>query len=175
MAIVVLGLVIVGSITIMTRGLAAAQLALEHSQVRQSINSQLEMLQLLRDQYAQSASSANGVQWASIVAAANESVVDYNGCTVTSTKTGSAFYLQNNGTQIVSQAFSAAVQPTTVALPGQGMWIESVRSHEDTTVPANSIRPAFVDFVVRACWQGSGSAGQQQTVTGIRLYDPTRP
>jgi len=176
MSIVILGLVIVGSITIMNRGLAAGQLALEHSEVRQDVNSQLQMLQILRDQYAQSATSTNGLEWAAIIAASNEQPVDYTtACTVTPTKVASAFYVQNTGTQIKKNAFDPLLKPAVTATPGQGMWIESVRSHEDPVIPSNSIRPAYVDFVVRACWQGSGAAGQQQTVTGVRLYDPSRP
>ncbi len=175
-AIVVLGMVIVGAITIMTRGLAAGQQALEHSQVRQSVASQIQMLQILRDQYAANPASVNGSVWASIVSTSNEQPIDYtNDCTVTSAKSASAFYLQNTGTQIQQTLFDPTLKPVAAAQPGQGLWIETIRSHEDPSSPSNSIRPGYIDFVVRACWQGVGSAVQEQTVTGTRLYDPSRP
>lgn len=165
MAVVLISVVIVGAMTMMTRGLAAAQVALEHSQVRLSVNSQIEMLRFARDSYLTSATSASGVQWQAIITASNANAITYDAtCNVTGSKQG--FYLTKNGSQVTRSNYTPNT-PAIVSTPGSGLWIESVLSPSGTT-------PAYVDFVIRACWQGSGSAGQQRTVTAVRLYDPTR-
>ena len=165
MAIVLISVVIVGSMTMMSRGLAAAQVALEHSQVRLSINGQIEMLRFARDSYLQSTTSPSGVQWQAIITASNANAITYDAtCNVTGGKQG--FYLTKGGAQVTRNSYTPT-NPAVVATPGAGMWIESVLSPSGTS-------PAFADFVIRACWQGSGSAGQQRTVTAVRLYDPTR-
>lgn len=165
MAIVILSVVIVGAMTIMTRGLAAAQVALEHSQVRTSINSQIEMLRFARDTYLKNPTDPSAVQWTAIITGSNTNAIAYDAtCSVSAGKTG--FYMTKGGAQITRNTYTPST-PSVLATPGTGMWIESVLS-------TTGVRPAYVDFVVRACWQGTGSIGQQQTVTAVRLYDPTR-
>jgi prepilin-type N-terminal cleavage/methylation domain-containing protein len=165
MAIVLISVVIVGSMTMMSRGLSAAQVAMEHSQVRLSVNGQIEMLRFARDSYLASPTSASGVQWQAIITASNANAITYDAtCNITGGKQG--FYLSKNAAQVNRNNYTPST-PATVSVPGSGMWIESVLSPTGTS-------PAFADFVIRACWQGSGSAGQQRTVTAVRLYDPTR-
>lgn len=165
MAIVIISVIIVGAITVMNRGLTAAQVALEHSQVRLSVNGQIEMLRYARDQYIEDPSGASAGQWFLVVAGTNTTAVNYDsGCAVTSGKVG--FYMTKSATQVSRPLYTPST-PTTVAVPGTGMWIESVRS-------ASGIVPAYLDIVVRACWQGLGSTAQQRTVTAVRLYDPSR-
>ncbi|MGD8374057.1 MAG: prepilin-type N-terminal cleavage/methylation domain-containing protein [Candidatus Woesebacteria bacterium] len=168
MAVVILSLVIVGAITMMSRGLSAAQIAVEHTQVRQSINGQTEMLRYLRDAYLLDKNGSAAQAWESLFSGsslyANNVPSSYGGaCAVTANKTG--FYLEQSGSNVNVIAFDSANKPTTVALPGQGLWIEATRS-------ASGISPAYVDFQIRACWQGVGSSAEQQTVTVERLYDP---
>lgn len=168
MAIVILSMVIVGAITVMSRGLKASQLAIEHTQVRMQINAQTDMLRYLRDGYSADPTSTAGQTWSSLFtgtpAYANTQATIYNtaSCNVTTGKTG--FYLtQTAGTVVVNQ-FNASNKPAAYALPGQGMWIELTRS--------SGISPAYVDVVIRACWAGIGDSADQQSVTAIRLYDP---
>lgn len=165
MAIVIVGVIIVGAMTIMTRGLAAAQVALEHSQVRMSINSQIEMLRYARDTYLSNRTDPSAAQWGAVISGSNANAITYDSsCNVTSGKQG--FYMSKDGSQVTRNTYTPST-PATVAVPGQGLWLESVLS-------AAGVSPAYVDFVIRACWQGSGSAGGQQTVTAVRLYDPSR-
>jgi prepilin-type N-terminal cleavage/methylation domain-containing protein len=165
MAIVIISVVIVGAMTMMSRGLAAAQVAVEHSQVRMSVNGQIEMLRFARDSYIANPTDPSGLQWAAVIAGSNVTAITYDtSCNVTGGKQG--FYMTKSGTQVTRTAYTPAT-PATVATPGTGMWIEAVLS------PAG-IRPAFVDFVIRACWQGSGAAGAQRTATAVRLYDSSR-
>lgn len=167
MSIVVLSMVIVGAFTLMSRGLQAAQIALEHSETRQEVNSQIELLRYLRDQYATNSSSADAATWAGIISTSNSSPTDYSGCNVTTAKAGTGFYLSRVGGVVQRNVFDPSQQPPTYATAGKGLWIEAA--------PSTGISPGYVDFVVRACWTASGgSGGQQQTVTAVRLYDPSR-
>ena len=158
-----------GAITVMSRGLKASELAVEHTQVRLEINSQLEMLRYLRNGYATDKDSQAGQTWTGLFAGAptyaNTTASNYNDTAcgaVTAGKTG--FYLtQTTGTVNVNQ-FNINNKPATRALPGQGLWIEMTRS--------SGISPAYVDIMVRACWSAIGDSADQQSVTVLRLYDP---
>lgn len=168
MSLMVLSIVIVGAVALMNRGLQSTQIALEHSQVRQEVNRQIELLRYLRDQYAISSTSADGVTWTGIISSSNTTATDYSsGCTVTAGKTGTAFYLQRVSGVVQRVAFDSALKPPTFATAGRGMWIE--------VDPSSGVTPAYIDVVVRACWTGQGSVGsEQKTVTAMRLYDPSR-
>lgn len=166
MSLMVLTIVIVGAVTLMGRGLQAAQTALEHSETRQAMNRQIEFLKYLRDQYATSSTSADGVTWASIISSSNANPTDYSGCSVTAAKSGTAFYLDRPATPVLKVTYDASLKPAAHATAGYGMWIEAT--------PSAVVSPAYVDFVLRACWAGAGTSGQQQTVTAVRLYDPSR-
>src|SRR5262245_49800310 len=87
-SVAILGLVIIGAVTLMSRGLAAAQTALEHSQVRLLVSGQYEMLRQLRDEYVRDPNSTAGQLWHSIVAASNTNVPTYgDDCNLASNKT----------------------------------------------------------------------------------------
>lgn len=164
MSLTVLGIVIVGAITIMSRGLGAAQTALEHSQVRLLINGQYEMLRQLRDAYVRDPASPLGIVWHSIVAGSNANLPSYgDDCAITANKVGTTFYLQQVGSTIARTSYSSPSIPAGLPTPGDGFWIEPSKS--------TSFSPPYIDFVVRACWQGIGGT-DQRTVTAVRLYDP---
>jgi prepilin-type N-terminal cleavage/methylation domain-containing protein len=168
MAIVVLSMVIVGAITLMTRGLKASQMAVEHTQVRLQVNGQEEMLRYLRDSYLSDPNSTAGQTWTGLFlgsplyASTTASNYDDTACNVTSGKAG--FYLTQSGGVVSVNQFDSSNQPASYALPGQGLWIEATRSV--------GISPAYVDVMFRACWSGIGDSADQQSVTVIRLYDP---
>lgn len=168
MSVVVLSVVIVGAITLMARGMSEDLAAVQHTQVRLSIAGQTEMLRYLRDGYLQDPQSATGQLWLSLFngsptyADATQSNYTTSSCVVTSGKNG--FYLDASSGNVVISTFNPALQPATIAIPGQGLWVEATRS--------SSINPAYVDFQVRACWNGVGGLTQQQEVTVTRLYDP---
>lgn len=165
MAIVIMSMVIVGALTIMSRGLAAAQIAVEHSEVRLSINSQIEALRFARDSYIKNPADPSGAQWKAVITASNTTPITYDSsCNTTSGK--QAFYMTKNSTQVTRNNYTPAT-PATVATPGTGLWIESVLSPSGTT-------PAYVDFVIRACWPALGTSTTQQAVSAQRFYDPTR-
>lgn len=168
MAIVVLSMVIVGAVTVMARGLKASQLAVEHTQVRMQINSQMEILRYLRDSYITDPASTAGQRWSALFTGsplyANTTASTYSDttCNMSSGKTG--FYLTQSGGTVTINQFNPASQPTTHAVAGQGLWIEMTRS--------TGISPAYVDIMFKACWSGIGDSADQRSVTAIRLYDP---
>lgn len=166
MSIMVLSIIIVGSISLMSRGLQIAQSALEHSETRQGVNAQLDMLRYLRDQYSVNSTGTDAATWKSIITTSNSNQTNYSGCDVTSTKSGTAFYLDKSSGTVQKKDYTG-VQPSTYATPGKGMWVEAAPS-------AAGMSPAYVDFVIRACWSAVGSGATQQTVTAERLYDPSR-
>jgi prepilin-type N-terminal cleavage/methylation domain-containing protein len=164
MSIAILGLVIVGAITIMNRGLASTQTALEHSQVRLLVNSQYEILKRLRDSYATDPSSDLGKLWHQIVATSNSSLPTYaDDCTVSDSKQGTAFYLQQQSSTISMASYTSSSLPSAVPTPGDGFWVEPSKS--------TTFSPPYMDFVIRACWRSTGNI-DQRTVTAVRLYDP---
>lgn len=165
MAIMILATVIVGAITIMNRGLTSAQTSLEHSQVRLTVSGQFEMLRKVRDEYSRDKNGLNAQTWKAIVDAAPDSGTLGYGTGCTSSQPSTDFYLSPGATQISRTAY-ADTPAVIVPMPGQGLWVEAKKS--------NGATPAFVDFVIRACWSASGSVGQQRTVTAMRLYDPYR-
>lgn len=167
MSIVVLSIIIVGAVTLMTRGLQAAQIALEHSETRQEVNSQIEMLKFLRNQYSVNSASADAATWLAILSSSNTNPTDYaTGCAVTDAKAGTAFYLSKVSGVVQKNAFDISQKSPSYATAGKGLWVEAT--------PSTGITPAYVDIVVRACWQGTGATGAlQQTVTALRLYDPS--
>lgn len=167
MSLVVLSVVIIGAVTLMSRGMQSAQIALEHSQARQEVNRQIELLRYLRDQYSVNSASTDGLTWVSVISGSNNAATNYDGCAVTTAKTGTAFYLERPSGVVLRTPFNAALTPTTYATAGRGLWVE--------TAPSTGVVPAYVDIVVRACWMATGSVGgQQRTVTAVRLYDPSR-
>jgi Tfp pilus assembly protein PilV len=164
MSIAVLGLVVIGSITVMNRGLSSGQTALEHSQVRLLVNSQYEMLKRLRDDYIANPDSELGQLWHQIVTSSNSSNPSYaDDCTIGAGKQGTAFYLDQQGSSVVVTPYTSTAIPSGVPAAGAGLWIESSKS--------TTFLPPYMDFVIRACWQGIGGVNQR-TVTAVRLYDP---
>lgn len=168
MAIVVLSMVIVGAITLMTRGIRASQLAVEHTQVRMQINSQMEILRYLRDAYVSDPASSAGQRWSALFtgsplyASAMASTYSNSTCGVSSGKTG--FYLTQTAGAVTINQFNPSLQPATHAVAGRGLWVEMTRS--------TGISPAYVDIMFKACWDGIGDSASQRSVTAMRLYDP---
>jgi hypothetical protein len=123
------------------------------------------MLRFARDSYVKDKTNVNALQWQAMVTGSNATAISYNNnCTVTSGKQG--FYITKNNTQVTRNTYTPST-PAALPSPGQGLWVETVLS-------SPGVAPAYLDVVVRACWQAAGSGGQQSTVTAQRIYDPSR-
>lgn len=158
-----LSLVIVISFSIMNRGIATAQLAVENTFVRQNIDGQAEALRYLRDAYVNNRTPASNVktQWERIT---NELAVDrassFGDCNVDSRSRG--FYI-NTSTATVSTDIQPAITFAGAEF-GQGLWVEAVRPN----IPPGS--PEYMDFHIRACWEPTTSGPTVTTGTIVRLY-----
>lgn len=156
-----LSLVIVISFSIMNRGIATAQLAVENTFVRQNIDGQAEALRFLRDAYVNNRTPSGNVktQWERIV---NTLTVDRASTFGDCDPNSRAFYINTNTATV-----STDIQPAVTfagAEFGQGLWIEAVRP----SVPPGN--PQYIDFHIRACWEPTTSGPTVTTGTIVRLY-----
>ena len=175
----VLSLVIVGSSMLVNSGLAQVRNAVEHTQVRNSLQQQSEYLHFLRDNPTEAKTPApdNKDLW-SVVGDANHASASTvrssaDSCSygadnklVITTAGKTAFYLKLDASnKLVLTDLASVESPNLVAEPGKGLWVQGVR-----TTPTTG--PSFIDFYIQACWVGLGSLGLQQMGTVTRLYLP---
>ena len=162
-ATAVASLVIVIAISVMNRGVATTQMAVEHTMVRQGIDSQAEALRFLRDNKNSSEGVNTGVAWNKTISSSrlktNATIFGPSSCTVSPQD----FYIDINETNINNMIKNAEEEPTTggdvFATAGHGMWIESVGSSSDN----------YVDFHIRACWDPPFSGPKATLGTIVRL------
>lgn len=175
LGMVVLSIIIVGATMLMNSGLRSSMNAVEHTQVRNIIASQSELLRYVRDTYDPTNNTAISQLWRRIAEPANgysttATASSVNVCTPPSSK--KAFYLTSTAGDPAQQAQiqlqdytgSAAADNRAYAIPGRGMWIEAVAS--------TGASPAYIDFHMRSCWIGLGSTTNQQVNSITRLYVP---
>ncbi len=162
-AVAVAGLTIVLSLAVMNRGVATTQMAVENTLVRQSLDGQAESLRFLRD--------TNSPQWTNIVESRTGSSAtpfeDNDNCAPTTLNR--AFYVEvnvsdgpNSGSAVVKNYSDAGDSTEIFAQPGNGMWIEAVKS---------SPTQQFIDFHIQACWAPPFSGPNARTGSIVRLYE----
>lgn len=187
-AVAVFAMVAVGCISIMNQGVATAQRSLEVTLVRQQIDAQAETLRYIHQAYV--AQYQKGVTpTAGPAAVWKEMTGDHH-----AELRASAFGVSGNtcptftGAQKPFILDAQKIQlkiPTVVASPGislppysqvvygpegtysqaYGIWIEAVPSAPDAPT-------GFIDFHIRACWDGPGSDAPMTLGTIVRLYEP---
>lgn len=183
-AVTIFALVAVSSLSIMNQGVATAERALEITLVRQQMDAQAEALRYLHDTQLVAAPSATS-DWTDLVATYGQSSASSYGslnggkCTIPNGSGYKAFIL-NARTAQVSQSAPTTTPPTGYSLPpypqviynadssiqkAYGLWVEAVPSSPLTLT-------RFVDFHIRACWDGPGSPVPMTLGTIVRLYDP---
>lgn len=182
-AVVIFALVAVSSLTIMNQGMATAERALEVTLVRQQMDAQAEALRYIHDmQLAAVSGSTSG--WSDLknrYGQASASPYGTNGrsCTLPRGRGYRPFVLNARTAQVspVPPRVASAAGPGLPAYPqviynpdssvqqAYGLWIEAVPS-----TPLALTR--FVDFHIRACWDGPGSPVPMTLGTIVRLYDP---
>jgi len=169
LAIVILSMIIVTSITLTGFGIGQTESAVEHSQVRTALNGQGDILEYLRDQYIATGHSGGGPSgtWTTILSmylnnTAAPTEVD------TCNKGQHAFYLKQTvaGNTLSAASISTLIGSATgYAQPGQGIWIDAYRP----VIPGGN--PKYIDFVIKGCWSPIGNGPQQQEASIVRLYD----
>lgn len=191
-AITVFSFIAIGGMSLMNKGTAMAQQALEIGLVRQQMDTQADALRYLSRAYAIDYGK-NGPAtelWRKVVednairaedgsAADFDTTTDGKKCNIPS----GAFALN------VRNLFSGEVlrptnEVTTYArisyddvpdmLPpprAEGIWIQAVRSKIQRTADGQ-IKPGFYDFHIRACWHSPGQESPVTLGTIVRLYEP---
>ncbi len=157
----VASLVIVLAMAAMNRGVATTQMAVEHTLVRQGIDSQTEALRYLRDNKGASGATSTTAAWNKVIAHPRTSATPFSGpC---ATPPSDAFYIDTTttGAGMIKPASGAGGASSEVfAIPGRGIWIEAVS-------PLGAAN--YVDFHIRACWEPPFSGPDATLGTIVRL------
>lgn len=175
LAIAILSLVIVGGSTLINVGMQNAINSVEHTQVRNLIVGQSELLRYMRDNADSASDDVVSEAWYDTLLSTSNSFVTTASPTPIANCTPSGgrqpFYLTvdynapDQKPDISVHSYTNGVSDSRpYAVPGRGLWVEGVRSPSGVT-------PAYVDFHIRACWRGTGTNDyQQQSNTIVRLY-----
>ena len=183
LALAVMAVLIVTVSTLMDNGIRSSQLALERTQTQALVNGQAAALRALHET-VRATSRAPGLpsttNWERVSTVGNLAVngsLPSTGALISDTcdpgvfgsKTPFAFPLTTATNQVAATTPNTSIsqRPSSInnltPAPGNGLWVESYRY-------ANGSRP-YIDFYIRACWDGSGSNGDQELKTVVRLYD----
>lgn len=165
----IFAMVAVGAMTIMNRSMAIAQRSLEVTQVRAQMDTQAELLRYIHGRYTTNY-PASDASWAAIKdkVKAPAGLTPFGQCAASAAN--SQFFITESG--LVSANIQASA-PTGGTLPpyaqvrgtqAYGLWIEAVRG--------GSVNPRYIDFHIRACWDGAGSTTPVTLGTIVRLYEP---
>lgn len=189
-AVAVFSFVVVGSLAVMNQGTAAAQRSLDITVVRQEIDSQAETLRFLHDSYTAvyqsgltfntaDATTSPAEEWYEMVNSglSSSSVSALNGMTdCPSSPPVNSFIMDSRNAQFVDNVAKLVPATTYAQLKypvgggpldtSEGIWIEAIRAAPD----ANGI--GYVDFHIRACWEGPGLDVPLTLGTIVRLYEP---
>lgn len=194
LAFAVFAMVSVGSLTLMSQGTATAQRSLEITLVRGQIDAQAEAIRYIHQAYVAdfqkdiaAPTTGAAAEWKKMtdkvvgrgVDAASAFGSEAGSCP---TLPSSAFIINARTARIVTSAAIPSMEaPADQSLPpfaqviyddasvvtaGYGMWVEAVPS------PNNTNGTGFVDFHIRACWEGPGSTVPMTLGTIVRLYEP---
>lgn len=196
-AVTVFAMVAVGSLSIMNQGIATAQRALEITLVRQQIDAQAEAIRYIHQAYVTAyqkdgpAPTDTAAQWIAMTSKTTgkgEAVASEFGVT-TDNRCPTTFAPQYRPFILNARKATVASTPPALSPPGDGslppfsqviyeegdpsvikqaygLWVEAVPSTTATD------GPGFVDFHIRACWEGAGGSTPMTLGTIVRLYEP---
>lgn len=184
----------VTTLAVMNQGTGTVQRALEITLVRAQMDSQIEALQYVHEAYvagfqrgATPAPGSTAAQWVNIktnyAVAAASTFGQLNAGQCLTTLPSKAF-IMNAQTAVPQQNGLTSLPPAGGSLPpfsqvvydgstpgaitnAYGIWLEAVSS------PAGAPGTPYIDFHVRACWDGAGSIVPVTLGTIVRLYDPS--
>lgn len=171
-SIAILAIIIVSAVGLMNLGIRSTQQAVEHSEVRATINGQTAVLQYLRDQYMAAPTDDGNPAvstWKAItgsntyLTSATEALSDCQSVQ----GNAKSFYLESGAPGAYGVKPYDSLQPRTIAQPGRGLWIDAYRVQGTSGLSA-------IDFVVKACWEPIGSGPIQSEKTVLRLYDGSK-
>jgi len=184
-AFAVLSLVIVGALAIMNQGSIASQKALETTLVRDEIDAQATTLRFLHDAYVAAyqddktyAATTPAGQWRIMSDKITNAKASAFGGNETCTRPAKSFILNTTTAKYTDDANVFAQADTYAKLSytgaalttAQGIWIEGQRGDLDNST--NKDNTQYIDFHIRACWNGPGQGPPMTLGTIVRLYEP---
>lgn len=170
LAMAILSVVAVMTISLMNRGLLLTQNSIERSQVRAYMEGQLASLRYFRDK---SMLPGGSVEWTKVLAngvsGSPTALVSDTTCKPDAAVMPKPFYIQ----AVVAPTGSLTVKPydpnistpASIATPGNWLWIEAYNVNQAAT------SAKAIDFVIRACWYPKGNGPIQSETMTVRLYD----
>lgn len=194
-ATAIFSLVAVGGLSIMNQGTSASQRALEITLVRNEMDAQAETLRFLNASYIAAFKSGLAAypagspaqQWKlmhdSIKATNNTNTSPFGvtgaGVCPTAFQTDGSFILNTHLATFVDPSAKLLKSAKTFSqvrynnldqvAVSEGIWIEAVRKAPSGN---NQDNAAYIDFNIRACWDGPGQTIPLTLGTIVRLYEP---
>lgn len=193
-AVTVFSFVVVGALSIMNQGTAAAQRSLEITLVRQQIDAQAEALRFTHDSYVSQyrsgitfntsdSDTSPAEEWwrmsTSGFSATAASPFGSEAGECPAPPTGS-FIMDPQNVRFVPGVGDTLQPSETYAQvtytddgsfeSAQGLWIEPIRSPDSADFDQRNT--GFIDFHIRACWDAPGLSTPLTTGTIVRLYEP---
>lgn len=191
-AVTVFSMVIVGALTIMNQGTAAAQRSLEITLVRQQIDSQADTLRFMHDAYVAAyrpgisfnlgdGTTSPAEEWyrmirsSAMVANADEFNDGASRCEAAPTRSfvvnpRTARFMNDPALKQQSQSYSQLLYRPDGTFTAEGLWIQGVRSQASPDPLQSSV--GYIDFHIRACWDSPGAGAPMRSGTIVRLYEP---
>jgi len=184
-AFAVLSLVIVGALAIMNQGAIASQRALETTLVRDEIDAQATTLRFMHDAYIAAYQSQKAYdentpagQWKTMSDKVTDTQASVFGNEGTCDRPAGSFILNpttakftdDDDIMIPASTFSQLTYDGTALKDAQGLWIEGQRGELNNGL--NKDNTQYVDFHIRACWNGPGQGPPMTLGTIVRLYEP---
>jgi type II secretory pathway pseudopilin PulG len=192
-AVAVFAMVAVGSLSIMNQGTATAERSLEITLVRAQIDAQAEAIRYIHKAYVASfqnngsTPTGTAAEWIKMTSKTTGKGADgasafgqTAGVVCPSSVPGQRPFVLNARTATVSNAVPVMSPPPGESLPpfsqviynsdssikqAYGLWVEAVPSTTNNGT-------GFVDFHIRACWNGPGTSAPMTLGTIVRLYEP---
>ncbi len=186
-AVTVFSMIAIGGLSLMNKGTAMAQRALEIGLVREQMDAQADALRYLNHAYiadygkrGEATDMWNKVVVSHAVDEAEEfsSIAEGTKC-ILPTPAGKPFALdvtKLDGSPLLAPVPDvvtyAKVRYDSSTPRAEGIWIQAVRSKTKIGSSDGHERPGFYDFHIRACWQTPGQSRPVTLGTIVRLYEP---
>ena len=193
-AVTVFSFVVVSTLGIMNQGTAASQRSLEITLVRQQIDAQAETLRFMHDSYVavyqsgltfdvSDGSTSPAEEWykMSTSGLSATSASPFGGSiTVCPQPPEGSFVVDTRNVRFIDGTATTLQPSVTHAqleygnddafVASRGLWVEPTPSAVSSD--PNQTKTGYIDFHIRACWEGSGLGTPMTTGTIVRLYEP---
>jgi len=195
-AITIFSLVVVATLSLMNQGSSAARRSVEMSLVREQIDGQAETLRFLHESYV--ASYKSGVTYAAsdtspaaqyyriidrVKATNRQNATPFGDIATCPASTPSGGFMVNPRTATLVTTAANMVPASSgyaqltfsnnnATVTSKGIWIEGVRTAQETSTTSLTRNAGYIDYYIRACWAAPGLEKPLTMGTIVRLYEP---